>query len=137
MDRLLRAVLATVVLSAAACGNENVSVDRQPLSPTAVMPTFTEHLDSRGTIIAITGAEQWDGTSYPIRIVRQNESGEIVSEKVLTQPPTFDLAETINQMTPAQINKMKRALEAAAAQSPKSSASDALDIMEESLGRKK
>lgn len=123
-----------VVAGALACG-EHVPESDDPFSPAvAGVPTFVEHLDASGAIIKLTPAEGWNG-AYPIRIVRQNPAGEVVSEQILARPPTFDLSETIRQMTPAQREKMKEMLETAAAQMPASNAGLALDEVTKILER--
>ena len=83
------------------------------------IPTFIEHLDASGAVSKVAEpAEGWDG-SYPVRIVQQDESGEIVSEKGLARAPGMDaITEAIEQMTPAQRDQLERMLEAAATTSP-------------------
>lgn len=126
---LFRAGAMLVVIALASACAEFDGGDS--LSPANGIPTFIEHLDASGTkVAALEPAKGWDG-SYPIRIVQQDESGRVVSEKVLVRPPTFDLTETLRQMTPAQRDKMQELLEAAAAARPESNAGRALDEMAE------
>lgn len=122
--RLFAGGAAVCILGAAmasACDSTPGSV-----SPTAQIPTFIEHLDASGTIVKLTAAEGWDGT-YPIRIVQQDEFGDVVAEQVLTRPPEFILEDEIRQMTPAQRDNMEMALESLAQKMPGSAAGAALD----------
>lgn len=113
-----------VLVALGACDDRR---DPETLAPAETIPELVEHVDANGNIVQLEQDESWDGTTYPVRIVRMNEEGQVVAESVLNAPPSVDAL--FDRMSDVQKEKVRRVLQDLADQHPESNAGKAQDIL--------